>query len=178
MNVRASVRILFSVLALFLCLSNNATAQRDMGDAMLSEELRALATAVDSLTRQIETQAGSASKDSTLRKLDIAIAYLNFRSRRIEMFERELQSARTSRNRLDDLLEQFQREEESLSQSFDSSQRDAIQRSRDELKFRKQAINDRINRMNEEVILLENRIMDMQSQIDSVESFVQKNLEF
>ena len=174
-----STKILLSVLALCLCLSNNASAaQNDMGDVMIAEELRTLSTAINSLAQQMESQAAGTSKDITLRKLDIAIAYLNFRSRRIEMFERDLQSARTSRNRLDDLQEQFQNEEENLSQSFDSSQKDSIQRAREELKFRKRALKDRISRLDEEIILLENRTMDMQSQIDSVESFVQKNLEF
>jgi len=179
MKTRNLTRILLSSLALCLCLSSNAIAvQHDMGDAMIAEELRALSTAINSLSQQMETQAAGASKDITLRKLDIAIAYLNFRSRRIEMFERDLQSARTSRNRLDDLQEQFQNEEENLSQSFDSSQKDAMQRAREELKFRKRALKDRINRLDEQIILLENRTMDMQSQIDSVESFVQKNLVF
>lgn len=179
MKPRSSTRILLSILALCLCLSSNAIAvQNDVGDAMIAEELRVLSTAINSLAQQMETQAVGASKDITLRKLDIAIAYLNFRSRRIEMFERDLQSARTSRNRLDDLQEQFQNEEENLSESFDSSQKDAMQRAREELKFRKRALKDRINRLDEQIILLENRTMDMQSQIDSVESFVQKNLDF
>jgi len=179
MKTRNSTRILFSVLALCLCLSSNAiAAQNDLGDAMIAKELRALSAAINSLNQQMETQAAGASKDITLRKLDIAIAYLNFRSRRIEMFERDLQSARTSRNRLDDLQEQFQNEEENLSQAFDSNQKDAMQRAREELKFRKRALKDRISRLDEEIILLENRTMDMQSQIDSVESFVQKNLMF
>ena len=179
MKTRNSARLLFIILALCFCLSSNAiAAQHDMGYAMIGEELRALSTAVNSLAQQMETQAAGASKDITLRKLDIAIAYLNFRSRRIEMFERDLQSARTSRNRLDDLQEQFQNEEENLSQAFDSSQKGAMQRAQEGLKFRKRALNDRINRLDEQIILLENRTMDMQSQIDSVESFVQKNLVF
>ncbi len=179
MNPWASIRVLFCVLAVFLCLSSHAIAsQNDMGDAMVAEELKALSTSIDSLAKQLETLAGSAQKDTTLRKLDIAIAYLNFRSRRIEMFEQDLQSARTGRNRLDDIQEQFQREEENLSSSFDANQKETIQRAREELKFRRQAVKDRINRMDEEIILLENRLMEMQSQIDSVESFVQRNLEF
>ena len=52
-----------------------------------------------------------------------------------------------------------------------------MQRAREELRFRQQAIKARASRLDEEIILLENRIMDMQSQLDSVESFVQKNLE-
>lgn len=179
MQPGASIRTLFSVLAICLCLYSNATAaQNDMGDAMIGEELRALSTAVGSLAKQLEIQAGDMQKNTTLRKLDIAIAYLNFRSRRIEMFEQDLQSARTSRNRLDDIQEQFQREEDSLSESFGANQTDAIQRAREELKFRRLAVNARINRTNEEIILLENRIMEMQSQIDSIESFVQRNLDF
>lgn len=179
MKISVLTKILLCILALCLCLSSNAfAAQNDMNDAMIAKELRALSTSINNLVQLMEAQAADASKDTTLRKLDIAIAYLNFRSRRIEMFERDLQSARTSRNRLDDLQEQFQSEEENLSQSFDSSQKDAIQRAREELKFRQRALKDRISRLDEQIILLENRTMDMQSQIDSVESFVQKNLVF
>jgi len=93
------------------------------------------------------------------------------------MFERELQSSRTARNRLEDALNQFDREEETLAEMFDGNQ-DNIQRAKEELSLRRQLIKGRLSRMDEEIILLENRIMDMQSQIDSVESYVQKNLEF
>ena len=179
MKIGDFIRSLLGALAIILYLSGNAIAvQNDRGDALIAAEFRTLSTAIDNLTRQIQKQEGSAQKDVTLQKLDIAIAYLNFRSRRIEMFERDLQSARSNRNRLDDVLEQFQREEEGLPQTFDNTQREAMQRSREELSFRRQVIKDRISRMDEEVILLENRIMEMQSQIDSVESFVQKHLEF
>jgi len=50
-------------------------------------------------------------QNASLRKLDIAFAYLNFRSRRIEMFEHDLQLARNIRNRLNDVLELFRRED-------------------------------------------------------------------
>lgn len=147
-------------------------------EVLVADELQTLSKSIDKLVKQMEKQENNSKQDASLRKLDIAIAYLNFRSRRIEMFERELQSTRTKRNRLDDLLEQFQREEESLSQPFDSNQQESIRKAREELSLRQQAIADRMGRMDAEIILLENRIMDMQSQIDSVESFVQKNLEF
>ncbi len=162
-----------------LCFTSQAMAtEQDMSAALVAEELKTLSNAVDNLSRQIAKQSGNAEEETTLRKLDIAIAYLNFRSRRIEMFERDLQSSRASRNRIEDVLEQFQREENSLSQSFDSNQQDAMQKAREELRFRQQAIKDRGGRLDEEIILLENRIMDMRSQLDSVESFVQKNLQF
>ncbi len=179
MKTSGLMRILFGGMAIYLCLSSNVMAsQHDMGEAMLTEELRALSTAVDNLTQQITQQAGAEQQDTTLRKLDIAIAYLNFRSRRIEMFEQDLQSTRANRNRLNDLLEQYQLEEKNLSQSFDSNQREALQKANEELGFRLQVVKDRVSRLDEEIILLENRIMDMQSQIDSVENFVEKNLTF
>ena len=179
MQKRCLRKILLGVLAIYLCLASSAAvASNDRSEAMIAGELSTLATAIDNLARQLQSQAGSSQQDIKLRKLDIAVAYLNFRSRRIEMVERDLQAARTNRNRLDDVWVQFQREEENLSRSFDANQEEAVQRAREELKFRRQAVKDRISRMEEEIILLENRLMDMQSQIDSVESYVQKNLEF
>jgi hypothetical protein len=153
-------------------------AKGTLDEAQVARELRGLTESINNLARLLERDAGNENRNTSLRKLDIAIAYLNFRSRRIELFERDLQSSRATRNRLEDALEQFQRESESLSQVFDTTQRDAMQRAQEELSLRRQAIKDRISRMDEEIILLENRIMDMQSQIDSVESFVEKNLAF
>ena len=176
---RKLLRILMGAIIIGLCFTSQAMAtEQDMSAALVADELKTLSNAVDNLSRQIAKQSGNSEEETTLRKLDIAIAYLNFRSRRIEMFERDLQSSRASRNRIEDVLEQFQREENSLSQSFDSNQQDAMQKAREELRFRQQAIKDRGSRLDEEIILLENRIMDMRSQIDSVESFVQKNLQF
>ena len=140
------IKILFGVLAICLCMSSNVMAvQHNNDDAMIAEEIRTLSTAVDNLAKQMAKQTGNEHQDTNLRKLDIAIAYLNFRSRRIEMFERDLQSMRTSRNRLDDVLEQFQREEDNLPQSFDSNQQETIQSARKELIFRRQVIKDRIS---------------------------------
>lgn len=155
-----------------------ATAAQDsLSSEMVAQELRLLSESIENLTRQLETNAGGDDQETSLRKLDIAISYLNFRSRRIEMFERDLQSSRAARNRLEDVLDQFSREEESLAQTFDGNP-DNIERAREELAMRRQVIKTRLSRMDEEIILLENRIMDMQSQIDSVESYVQKNLDF
>ncbi len=179
MTKRRFFRVFITIMMACLCLSGQAMAvQSDQGQVIIAEEIKSLSAAVDKLTSQIAQQAGDSKEAAKLRKLDIAIAYLNFRSRRIEMFELDLQAKRTSRNRIDDLLEQFKREEDNLSLSFDPNQRNDLERAREELQFRKQAIKDRQRRLDEEIILLENRIMDMQSQIDSVESFVQKNLEF
>lgn len=179
MKKRALLKTVTIVMITCSCFSSQAFAvEIDHGQVIIADEIKALSAAVDNLTRQITQQANGAHEEATLRKLEIAIAYLNFRSRRIEMFERDLQSARASRNRIEDVLEQFQREENNLPQAFASNQQDELQRAREELRFRQQAVKDRGNRLDEEIILLENRIMDMQSQIDSVEGFVQKNLEF
>ena len=61
-----------------------------------------LAKAVENLSRILEKQADSSAEEKSLRKLDIAISYLNFRSRRIERMERDLNMARNERNRYQD----------------------------------------------------------------------------
>ncbi len=179
MKTRASLRGLLCTLTICLCMSSSANAtQNSTDDALIAKELRTLSTTIADLVKQMQKQAENAHKDTALQQLDIAIAYLSLRSRRIEMFERELHSSRSNRNRLDTALEQIQSEEDGLSQTFDTNQLEIQQRASEELKFRRRLVKDRITRLDEEIILLENRIMDMQSQIDSVESFVQKNLEF
>ena len=152
-------------------------AEQVASDTLVAQELHSLASSIDNLAKLLIERPAELDQETRLRKLDIAISYLNFRSRRIEMFERDLQSSRSTRNRLEDVLNQFQREEENLAQTFDGNP-DNISRAREELEMRREVIKTRISRMDEEIILLENRIMDMQSQLDSVEDYVQKNLEF
>jgi prefoldin subunit 5 len=155
-----------------------AAAQEKSVNAPRTSELAALTAAIDNLAAQLAQKSGDSGQDINLRKLDIAISYLNFRSRRIEMFERELQTMRTSRNRLDDMVEQLRQEEESLTQAFGSGQPDVTRKAREDLRFRKKVILDRIERFDSEIVMLENRVSEMQHQIDNVESFVQKNMKF
>lgn len=155
-----------------------AAAQDRLSDALLTNELRALTAAVENLAAQIGKGSGHSSEDKALHKLDIAIAYLNFRSRRIEMFERELQTMRTSRNRLEDVIEQLRQEEENLVQAFGSDQQEVTRKAKEDLKFRHRVVRDRIERLDSEIVAIENRVYDMQRQIDNVESFVQKNMKF
>lgn len=174
-----SIRCIVAAM-LFICASpvQLLAADNKLSESLATSDLQDLSQSIDKLAEVLRKSAGDESRDTSLRRLEIAIAYLNFRSRRIEMFERDLQALRTNRNRMEDVMEQFQREEENLSGSFDNNQQEALQRAREEMSFRRQVVKDRISRMDEEIIILENRIMDMQSQIDSVESFVEKNLVF
>jgi predicted nucleic acid-binding Zn-ribbon protein len=170
--------IIFGLLFLAMALGQSSATEFEDTGVLLALELKNLSQTIDKLAESLESRTESNSRDSELRKMEIAIAYLNFRSRRIEMFERELQTAMAQRNRLEDFLVQFEREEENLDLAFDSTQQEALQRAQKDLSTRKQSFKDRIGRMDEEIILLENRIMDMRSQIDNVESFVEKNLVF
>ncbi len=155
-----------------------AVAQEKFSDALMATELRALTSAVEKLSAQLGGESGLTSQETTLRKLDIAVAYLNFRSRRIEMFERELQTMRSSRNRLEDTFEQLRQEEDNLARAFGSGQPDITLKAREDLRFRRKVVRDRIERFDSEIVMLENRILEMQHQLDSVESFVQKNMKF
>ncbi|MEJ2471777.1 MAG: hypothetical protein P8Y96_11760 [Desulfuromonadales bacterium] len=180
MPLKSVRRIAVVLLLASAALSTSARAsQGALSDALVANELRALTTSVDKLVETLQQSPCPATEDDdSLRKLEIAIAYLNFRSRRIEMFEQDLQAKQTQRSRVEDLLDQFQREEDSLSDKFGPGQQEGLQKAREDVHFRQQALKDRLSRLDEEIILLQNRIMDMQSQIDSVESFVEKNLVF
>jgi predicted nucleic acid-binding Zn-ribbon protein len=167
-----------TLIILTLFISGVAASELEDTEIFLAMEIKALSQSIDKLVKTMENEAGGNSNESELRKMEIAIAYLNFRSRRIEMFERDLQNTRGQRNHVEDFLVQIEREEEALADAFNNNQQDTLQRARSEISSRKQSLKDRISRLDEEIILLENRIMDMRSQIDSVESFVEKNLVF
>jgi hypothetical protein len=167
-------KIKFVAIVLFLalsCLPRAGVAATEQG----LDEIRALTSAVERLADQMKAQN---SDDLELRKLEIAIAYLNFRSRRIEMFERDLQGARTKRKLMDDILDKLQREEDSLPSGFAPGQKEVREKALKSLDLRRKAVFDRIERIDEEIIMLENRVGEMQSQLDDIEDFVRKHLNF
>lgn len=179
MRETKKLKIIIVGLLLGCSLSTSAeAAQEKSTDALLAGELRSLSASINNLAARLGNSAGEAGQDTTLRKLDIAIAYLNFRSRRIEMFERDLQSMRSSRNRLEDMLGQLRQEEENLVQAFGNSPHDVMQQAKEDMAFRRKVIRDRIERFDSEIIMVENKVLDMQSQIERVEDYVQKNLKF
>lgn len=173
-------RLLLS-LALLGCLlpATPATALENDAAELIALEIRNLSTSVDRLTQLLYDQGQQDQQETVLRKLDIAVAYLNFRSRRIEMLERDKQNNEALKHRLEDILQQMdtrlaQLEEEAQD---DPAIKDANDSARQETLEQIKIMKQRLTRVEETLIDYENQIVELRNQLDDVEGFVERHLE-
>lgn len=167
--------------ALLLVLLMLPTAVLAASGSAGSSDVDRLAAAIERLADLYEDGRKQVQEDSLARKLDTAIAYLNFRSRRIERLEQDLQQLRSTRDRMDTFIMQMEEkrqlaEAEARSSAIDSSEEMEKRRREHELSVK--IMQERIDRTDREIVMVENQVQDLQSELSSVESFVQRNLEF
>ncbi len=149
-------------------------------DVSLIDAIRRLDASVQTLERLMLDQSMALEQQLAVNRLNTAIAYLNFRSRKIEMLERDLEHSRGNLERFEDFLMQLSQREEQLedearTESGETLQ--AIEQAKEEVAGRKKLITMRKERLDSEILDLEIKIADLQNQIDSVEAFVQENLD-
>lgn len=142
----------------------------------IARELKALTASIDRLTAILETQAGSEERDLLYQKLNLAIDYLNFRSRRIESLERDAQEARSAKAQIESTLTVWLERQQEMARGDSSLLSEEERLRNEEIQIRIDLIRERIGRLDSDIVTLESRIYELQSQIDSVEEFVQKNL--
>ena len=146
---------------------------------IISLEIRSLSTSVDRLTDLLYSQAQQNNQDTVLRKLDIAVAYLNLRSRRIEQLERDKQRSNNSKTRFEDVIRQWEQRVEQIEEQDGNDQGTqkknelSKQEAQEQLKMLKQ----RLARVDTELLEYDNKIIELQSQLDSVEDYVERHLE-
>ncbi len=174
-------KYLIACLLIFCSMLPTATIAAEKSDAaeIIALEVRNLSTSVDRLTQLLYAQGEQEQQDKVLRKLDIAVAYLNFRSRRIEMLERDQQNNQNMKTRLEDVIRQWETRLEQIDEKDSSSNADADtdelskQEAQDQIKMLKQ----RLARTDEKIIDYDNRIIELRNQLDDVEAFVERHLE-
>ena len=146
------------------------------GDSPVAAELKALAASVDRLSRILESSVGSNEQDLLFQKLNLAVAYLNFRSRRIESLEQDMQSAKNAKNQIESTLNVWLQQQEEMAADDSALLSEEIRQRNEEFQLRINMVKGRVARLDNEIVVLENKIYELQGQIDSVEEFVQKNL--
>jgi len=157
-----------------------APAQEPQGSDQLASELRRLSASVDRLTERLDAQSKERQEDIGYRKLELAIAYLNFRTRRIESLEREIESTKSLRTRMEDSLPMFSErisELEADMQEYPQGAPQELKESHKGLLMQYTLAKERIARLGDQIILRENLLYELQTEIRDVEDFVQKNLE-
>ena len=163
----------------FLLLSSSPAAASEQNS--LSPSVDALTSAINRLATALEAEQKSANNKESLEKLNLAIAYLSFRSRRIETLEREITAIKNTRNNIEEaqkswnerILSLEERQKQNVGGGSDDLKK-MIEDSRTQLA----AFKERQSRLGEEIIQLENRNYELQREISSIEKFVERHLEF
>ncbi|PLX93952.1 MAG: hypothetical protein C0619_03720 [Desulfuromonas sp.] len=170
----------FSLLSLLCLLTFAQVALADTTDQTASDSTERLAIAVERLVQLLEQESAVEHEEKQLRKLDIAISYLNFRSRRIEIMDRDLSMTKSERERIEDVLQQWQERKEQLKTAMEEEsgeKKKEMEQTLQELELREKAIELRRSRIEEDIIIMENKVVDLQNQLDAVESYVQRHLQ-
>lgn len=169
-----------TICALFsLILPVTATAAEQKTAAPASIE--GLTVAVNRLAAALEAQQRQATSKESLEKLNLAIAYLSFRSRRIESLDRDITSLKNMRNNLEEaqktwserILSLEERQKESVGGASDE-----LTRMIDESKTQLAVFKERQSRLGDDIVQLENRNYDLQRELSVIESYVERHLTF
>lgn len=162
----------------FLAAMPASAADSDTAE-LIALEIRNLSTSVDRLTQLLYDQNQQDQQDTVLRKLDIAVAYLNFRSRRIEMLERDKQSSQSVKNRLEDIIQQLENRQSQMADEElnDPTTKETNEAAREETLEQIKMMKQRLARVNDSLIDYDNQIVELRNQLDTVEGFVERHLE-
>jgi len=170
-----------SVLALCcLALAPHSGAQELPATDAVATELRQLTRTVEKIASQLEKQQLERQEEVRFRKLDLAIAYLNFRSRRIESIERDIETQRTIRSRMEENLPMLAdriRDLEARMQEYPQGPPEELQEAHRDFLNQTDILRDRIARIDDHLVMRENLLYELQGQIRDIETFVQRNLE-
>lgn len=171
---------LITICALFsLLLPFTATAAEQKTAAPASIEQ--LTLAVNRLAAALEAQQRQATDKESLERLNLAIAYLSFRSRRIESLERDITSMKNMRNNIEEaqktwnerILSLEERQKESVGGASDE-----LARMIDESRTQLAVFKERQSRLGDEIVQLENRNYDLQRELSTIETYVERHLTF
>ena len=171
-------RVSFVFLLIMYFIVASAFSQELAGseESPVAAELKALTASVDRLSRILESSAGSNEQDLLFQKLNLAVAYLNFRSRRIESLEQDMQSAKNAKDQIESTLNVWLQQQEEMAADDSALPSEELRQRNEDFQLRINMVKGRVARLDNEIVVLENKIYELQGQIDSVEEFVQKNL--
>lgn len=179
--LKKSVRVLnhfvfVLLLVVFSFASVSAHESPSQEDAPVAAELNALTISIDRLTGVLEAQSGVDDDDLLYQKLNLAIAYLNFRSRRIEALEQDVQANRSAKAQIESTLNVWLERQQEMAANDSGLASEEVRQRHDDVQMRIDLVKERLERLDNEIVSLESKIYELQGQIDSVEEFVQRNL--
>lgn len=142
--------------------------------------IEALTVAVNRLATALEAEQKNTNAKETIEKLNLAIAYLSFRSRRIETLEREIAALKNTRSNTQEAEKTWNERilalEERQKQSLGGENND-LSRMIEGAKTQLTALKERQSRLGENIIQQENRSYELQRDISVIEKYVEQHLD-
>ena len=141
--------------------------------------VEALTAAVNRLAAALEAEQKSANNKESLEKLNLAIAYLSFRSRRIEALERDITSMKNSRTNVEEAQKTWNDRISALEERQKQSPggvSEELSQMIEDAKTQMSVFKDRQSRLGDEIVQLENRNYELQREISVIEKFVERHL--
>ncbi len=170
-------RLFLLLLILVTLVAGPSLAQETVDDSSaVAAEINALAASIDRLTEVVKSQSSTEGADLLYQKLNLAIAYLNFRSRRIEALEQDVQTTRSAKAQIESTLNVWLERQQEMTASDPGLPSEEARMRNEDVQMRIDLVKERLERLDSEIVNLESKIYELQGQIDSVEEFVQKNL--
>jgi len=173
---------LLTVCALFLLLLlplSPAVAAEQKAVAPVPVE--ALTAAVNRLAAALEAEQKNASDKESMEKLNLAIAYLSFRSRRIEALERDITAMKNSRTNLEEAQKTWNERISALEERQKQNPggvSEELSRMIEDARTQLAVFKERQSRVGDEIVQLENRNYELQREISVIEKFVESRLAF
>lgn len=174
---RPMTRIVIVATAVGLSLPATTGHAQSAPPAVTRDDVQALTASVGELAELLRS---SLDDQERYRRLELAIAYLQFRSRRIEGLERELRNIDDSKASLGDGIERRRQQLTELEATVGNSSgedADRMARMTDQLRAMIESQQSQLDRLERTAIDLENDIADGRRQLQRFEEYVLENLD-
>jgi len=143
--------------------------------------VEALTAAVNRLAAVLEVEQKNDADKESLEKLNLAVAYLSFRSRRIEALERDITSMKNTRTNAEEAQKTWNERilalEERQKQSPGGISED-LNRMIEDAKGQMTILKDRQSRLGDEIVQRENQNYELQKEISVIEKYIERHLDF
>lgn len=143
--------------------------------------VEALTAAVNRLAAALEAEQKNAGNKESMEKLNLAIAYLSFRSRRIEALERDITAMKNSRTNLEEAQKTWNERILALEERQKQNPggvSEELNRMIEDARTQLTVFKERQSRVGDEIVQLENRNYELQREISVIEKFVESRLAF
>ena len=170
------ITIVFLLFAITLS-AQEATPEQKSDVAL---EVFQMTQSMDELIQLLKEDKTQGNKAAALQKLEIAVTYLSFRSRRVESKEQVLRDKKLARDRMQELVAKINDNPEQWGRFDSNAQRqNQVQPTSQEshIDYRLRQLEERIETLDSEIITLDMEIYALNRELSEFESYVQKKLE-